>query len=317
MKTTGKISILAVSLLLAACSSSKDPGQLSVAPVQEGAAQSKTKNARQRDFVAETRKTNTALPSNAQRRIVQVSAPRKTSPGTLIDIQEGRVRGVHNITSRYGENHTVSISRNYPNTILTPFADPQVYDNGNKTHFGLDSYGSNLIVTPRNNQNIWLTIYDLANPRGLPVTLTLIPKAGMMSQTINVTVEKSPSEIANGLHPSSGSFAQKLTNILKSIAMQKLPAGFTVRPLREKVSLSKDMQTVPVERYSGVEFDVYRYRITNVGNAKFEFDEGSEEAFRKINKRVRAVTSYPQTTLYPGESTDVLILISKRGGGKS
>ena len=314
MKTTGKFSILATAILLAACSSSKEPDQVS-AGVQ--VTDSSSSLLPRRDFVAETRNRSMQKTGHAQRRAVQISAPKKTAQGMLVDIQEGKVRGVHNITSRYGENHTVEISRNYPNTILTPFADPQVYDNGNKTKFGLDHYGSNLIVTPRNNQKIWLTVYDLANPRGLPVTLTLIPKAGLMSQTISVAVEKSPSEMTNGLHPSSGSFAQKLTNILKNIAMQKLPPGFIVRPLREKISLSENMQTMPVERYVSTEFDVYRYRVTNTGTVKFEFDEGSEEAFRRISKRVRAVTPYPNTILYPGESTDVLILISKRGGDRS
>lgn len=313
MKTISKFSILTTAFLLAACSSSK---QLAPVSTELEGAELGSDRLLQRDFVAETRNGSKPKTGYAQRRVVQISAPKKSARGRgmVIDIQEGKVRGVHNITSRYGENHTVEISRNYPNTILTPFADPQVYDNGNKTKFGLDNYGSNLIVTPRNNQKIWLTVYDLTNPRGLPVTLTLIPKPGLMSQTINVTVEKSPSEMTNGLHPSSGSFAQRLTNILKSIAMQKLPPGFIVRPLREKISLSENMQTVPVERYVSTEFDVYRYRVTNTGSIKFEFDEGSEEAFRRISKRVRAVTPYPNTTLYPGESTDVLILISKRGG---
>ena len=312
MNTTGKISVLAASLLLAACSSAQQPASSDSAI--EGVVQKNPRNMPERVVPPKPPRTKQGPVSNAQRRVVQISAPQKAAQGVVVDIQEGQTRGVQNVTSRYGENHVLSISRNFPNTILTPFADPQVYDNGNKTNFGLDSYGSNLIVTPRNSQKIWLTVYDMANPRGLPVTLTLVPKAGLMSQTINVAVEKSPSEMANGLHPTDGSFAQKLTNILKSIATQKLPPGFTVRPLREKITLSADMQTVPVERYVSSEFDVYRYRITNVGNAKFEFDEASEEAFRKISKRVRAVSPYPLTTLYPGESTDVLILISKRGG---
>lgn len=310
MAKYSQFAITATVLALTACASnSKHPA--AVERDQQTVSQ-ETALLPKRDFVAETKNVSRSMPNYAQRRVVQITSSSQNR-GVLVDIQEGPANGVHNVTSRYGENHIVRIARNYPSTIITPFADPQVKYNEEKSKAGVDYFGSTIIVNPQSNHNIWMTIYDLTNPRGLPVTLTLIPNPKLMSQTINVAVEKSPSETANGLQPADGGFAQKLTNILKNIANQKLPAGFTVRPLKEKISISENIKTVPVERYSGIEFDVYRYRITNTGNIRFDFDEGSEEAFRNISKRVRAVAPYPRTTLFPGESTDVLVLVSKKG----
>lgn len=315
MKTTAKMTVLATAILLAACSSGKAPKHTVTEPmphmVHPSKPNSQVRNP-QRDFVKQTRRSLKNIP-NHQRRVVQIAAPRKRA-GILVDIQEGRANGVQRVTSRYGENHIVYIARHYPTLILTPFADPDTYDNRTEKEYGFEFFGSNIVVNPRSNKRIWLTIYDKANPRGLPITMTLIPKAGMMAQTINAAADKSPIEEANGLHPSEGGFQQQLTKILKTIVEQKLPAGFTVRPLRENFALGNGMKTMPVERYHSTEFDVYRYRVTNVGQQVFEFDQRTEEAYRKLSRYVRAVAPYPLTTVYPGETTDVLILISKRGG---
>lgn len=247
----------------------------------------------------------------ASRRVVQIGMDKTArSSSAHVDIQEGATKGVFNVVSMYGENHTVEISRKYPSLILTPFADPEVKGNLNSQALKdvVQVTGSNIMVWPKTAQNLWLMIYDNANPRGIPVTLTLMPKQHLMSRTITVAVgRQSPAEEANGLNPGNGSFAQKLSNALQDIVMLKIPSGYTVRPLKEKLILENGMATLPIERYSG-EFDIYRYRISNRTGMAQEL----EESMFGQNKRVRAVAFYPKTVLYPGESTDVLMLISKR-----
>ncbi len=314
MKKASKLTILSASMLLAACSSAQKPAQV-IEPMLEETIVIPTNTPTVGSSVSQSGKKRASKQqanrqmNNNQRRVVQVTSVKRAEQGVLVDIQEGKVKGVHNVTSRYGENHIVNVSRNYPTIILTPFSDPEILGNEDVSKYGSEIIGSTAVINPKTSKNIWVTVYDLANPRGMPASLTLVPKTGLMSQTINLAIEKSPAEQVNGLQPASGSFAQTMTNILKDIVMLKVPAGYTVRPLREKFALENGMQTMPVERYSSTEFDVYRYRLNNTLNTRIEMNE---EMFR-INKRVRAASFYPKTTLYPGETTDVLILISKRG----
>ena len=100
-----------------------------------------------------------------------------------------------------------------------------------------------------------------------------------------------------------------LSAVLQDIVKGVVPTGYTVRPLSEKMRMANGMASVPVERYSGSQFDVYRYRLTNTTDTPQVL---AEEMFG-ANKRVMAVAFYPKVSVYPGETTDVLIMVSKLG----
>lgn len=259
-----------------------------------------------------TSKNNRQI-SYKERRVVQVAANKPSIGKMNSNIQEGSVRGVRNVTSTYGENHEVPIALNYPTLFITPFATPDLKGDFEKKPVEYEIVGSNIVLIPQKNQRTWIMVFDKANPRGMPISLTLIPRAGLMSQTVNLAVGRlSPSEQSNGLGAAEGSFAQQLASVLNDIARLRIPSGYTVRPLKEKITMQNGMQAMPVERYAGGRFDVYRYRLTNnTGRVQ----ELAEEMFG-TPKRVRAVSFYPKKTLYPGEVTDVLIMTSKSGGVK-
>lgn len=65
----------------------------------------------------------------------------------------------------------------------------------------------------------------------------------------------------------------------------------------------------PIQRYSGAQFDVYRYRLRNTTGQPQVL---AEEMFG-ANDRVVAVSFFPKISVYPGESTDVLIMVGKGG----
>ena len=251
--------------------------------------------------------------SYKERRVVQVAANKPSIGKMNSNIQEGSVRGVRNVTSTYGENHEVPIALNYPTLFITPFATPDLKGDFEKKPVEYEIVGSNIVLIPQKNQRTWIMVFDKANPRGMPISLTLIPRAGLMSQTVNLAVGRlSPSEQSNGLGAAEGSFAQQLASVLNDIARLRIPSGYTVRPLKEKITMQNGMQAMPIERYAGGRFDVYRYRLTN---STGQVQELAEEMFG-TPKRVRAVSFYPKKTLYPGEVTDVLIMTSKSGGVK-
>ena len=253
-------------------------------------------------------KTPSKKPSYAQRRVVQVTGNVPISGGIQENIVEGVVKGVHNVVSKYGENHVVKIARNYPNTILTPFQQPEVKGGVNSHEASV--VGSTVFIEALTAKRFWVAIYDKANPRSLPVSLTLSPQQNLMSQTITVaTVGLSPAEKSGGKTGKAAGFSQALADVLKELVGGRVPSGYTVQPLRQKINMANGMSAEPMQRYSGMQFDVYRYRLRNTtGQPKVL----AEEMFG-ANDRVVAVSFYPKITVYPGESTDVLIMVGKGG----
>ena len=110
-----------------------------------------------------------------------------------------------------------------------------------------------------------------------------------------------------GARDNDGGFSQQLAAVMRDIVMLKIPAGYSVRPLQNTFVMGNGMQVAPVERYSGNEFDIYRYRLKNNSHQRQIL---SEEMFG-ANPRVVAVAFYPKIQVGPGESTDVLIMVGR------
>ena len=235
----------------------------------------------------------------ARRRAVQVTSPVGLERINS-NIQEGRIRGVQTVVSSYGENHRIRVSRNHPNIINTPFA--RAHAVGLKANYDLGSNGSALLVTPKTSKPFFVSITDADNPTGIPISLTLVPSAGLDSQTITVSLGG-----RQGAGARDSGFSQQLAAVMRDIVMLKIPAGYSVRPRQNTFVMGNGMQVAPVERYSGNEFDIYRSRLKNNSHQRQIL---SEEMFG-ANPRVVAVAFYPKIQVGPGESTDVLIMVGR------
>lgn len=252
-----------------------------------------------------------AMPAAAvtyqQRRAVQVAAA-VNPPGSahvINNIQEGKINGVHTITAMYGENHRIPVAKNYPNIITTPFVQARAV--GLNQDYDLGDNGSALLVTPKTNKPFFLSITDAQNPTLTPISLTLVPQTNLDSQTIVVSL--GGRSVGSDRPTAGGGFSQQLAAVIKDIVMLKTPSGYSVRPLQHTFAMANGMAVAPVERYSGAEFDVYRYRLHNRSQGAQTL---AEEMFG-ADARVVAVAFYPKITLNPGESTDVLIMTGKAG----
>ena len=168
-----------------------------------------------------------------------------------------------------------------------------------------DVVGSTVFIEPLTAKRFWIAIYDKANPRSLPVSLTLSPQANLMSQTLTLaTGGLSPAEKSGVKTGKAAGFSQLLADVLKELVGGRVPSGYTVQPLRQKINMANGMSAEPIQRYSGAQFDVYRYRLRNTTGQPQVL---AEEMF-VANDRVVAVSFFPKISVYPGESTDVLIM---------
>lgn len=209
--------------------------------------------------------------------------------------------GVHNVVSQYGENHTVHISLEQPNIILTPFESAKAMGMDNK-EYNMGTNGKAIMIKPKSAKKIWISITDAAKPEGVPISLTLVPKKGLNSQTIiaSVAVGATNAKAATG-------YTQSLSDILKAIAAKKLPDGYVIRPLDHSFEMANGVAVKPVEHYSGNLYDIYRYRLTNRTG---QTQTLAEEMFAN-DSRIVAVSFYPKTILNNGDKTDVLIMVAK------
>lgn len=329
-KISGSLNVLSLSVLLAlsACAS-KEPvepilveetyhGGQKVAtrvvdnqpatakPVQKQAQNATVQPAYQPAPKQVRKATEKANPNNyAQRRVVSVIPDngrvyvKKNHAGT-----QTSGSGVQNVLSRYGENHTVSISQDYPNIIITPFESAKAMgmENGN---YDMGNNGKAILIKPKTAKRLWISITDANNPKGVPISLTLVPKKGINSQTIIASVATG----ATTAKAAANSHTQSVSEILKNIADKKLPDGFVIKPLSHVFEMANGVSVAPVEHYAGNVYDVYRYRLTNHTGITQTL---AEEMFAN-DRRVVAVSFYPKTILRDGDKTDVLVMVSKAG----
>lgn len=213
--------------------------------------------------------------------------------------------GLQNVVTRYGENRSVPVSADQPNMILTPFADPNVVGDG--VGYDLGRNGNVIIVSATKKRPFWISIVDKSNPTATPVSLTLQPRPGMQSQTIVMQVAGKGAVDSDSDGHGSG-FVNRMRDVLRDIVQGRNPRGYTVRPLASKMALTNGLTAKPVELYASSSHDIYRFRITNGSSTTQTL---TEEFFG--DKDVAAVTIYPNLSLQPNQSTDVLIM-TKRGG---
>ena len=129
----------------------------------------------------------------------------------------------------------------------------------------------------------------------------------MQSQTIVMQVAGKGAVDSDSDGHGSG-FVNRMRDVLRDIVQGRNPRGYTVRPLASKMALTNGLTAKPVELYASSSHDIYRFRITNGSSTTQTL---TEEFFG--DKDVAAVTIYPNLSLQPNQSTDVLIM-TKRGG---
>lgn len=230
-------------------------------------------------------------------------ASAKTKPITTFANRTTTPKGLHIVVSKYGENHKVPIARNYPNIIKTPFVKSNALG-VNKNNYEFQYHGAFLIITPKDNKPIWISIIDEANPNTTPISLTLIPKNNLDSQTILVSTKFKSSFTDQ----QSGGFPQQIANVFKRIIMRQVPIEYSISPIKETFTTADNkLQIKKLEKYTSAEFEIQKWKIINKSKKEITL---TENMFQK-NPNFVAVTFYPKALLKPGGTTNVLIMMGK------
>jgi conjugal transfer pilus assembly protein TraK len=228
----------------------------------------------------------------------------------------GRAPGTQNagkpliVRSVAGVNDIVPISRNFPNRIATPFKDPVWVDQNSAA---IDKLHSSVYVTPKGDRAIQLFITENNDPNAPVVQLTLIPRA-IPGQTLVVQIEGAEGVTAANKPTAReermpDEYTDQMLFLLREVARNHPPAGFTEENLTAAAAnLVGGIQALPEKRFSGAAYDIYRYKLRNVGKERITL---TEQSF--FQKGVRAVAFFPLLQLSGGQETSVNIIVSKDG----
>ncbi len=195
-------------------------------------------------------------------------------------------------------SQTIYISTNQPNMIKLPFTNPAVIADKASVQVDKRKVSSNIYVTwtgqePHPSQ----MFIEPPGGGGESLSLELVPK-NIPSQTIIVTASVAPS--ANDPlkdQNNSSAYVTKIQEFMADVARGKTPFGMTRQNLDIPPLAKNGLILKPLRRYSGVNYDLYTYRITNPGK---DIAHLHEQEFDGPD--VAAVSIYPAPILKTNES---------------
>lgn len=255
---------------------------------------------------------NVKLPPvpTAEKRIKPVEA--QPLPG--LGVMPGTAAEMHSIVVRVSSdrNEVIYVSSTLPNRISTPFADPKTIDQqGNDVD--LSTAGQSIYATMKGTGKPVALYVTGSNPNDPVISLTLVPKE-LPQQTIILQMDKpqaDPGNKSDADHaPDSNVYTDNIRYVMREAALGKTPEGFSEGPLPVSAANIGNVIAYPKVRYSGPEYDIYRYTLQGTTPNDVDLDEGTF-----YSEGVRAVSFFPTATLSKGKTTEVFIVSDKSATG--
>lgn len=250
-------------------------------------------------------------PAKATTSRVRASSPKAMAlpglgemPGAADERENNVVRSTSTATE------IVEVSSRFMNRISTPFKEPRM----------IHAESEEVMKVQKDGQQLYVTLGDVTRPIAAHITgsepndpvfsLSLVPK-DIAAQVLVLQLDGSQSVSGGfGTAPDkralSPVYIEKITGVLRAVALGATPTGFSAGRLPLASVNYGSFSAAPLMRYSGPEFDVYRYRLTTQGTATIEMQE---ESF--YSKGVRAVAFFPTALLGANSPTDVFVVADK------
>ena len=211
------------------------------------------------------------------------------------------------ITVKQGNNYIVPIAIAHPNRIVTPFSNPEVIST---SLTGMKADGSCSEICIKDN------VVYVATNKQVPVTM-FVNEKGNESASISLTLVPKkipPREIALRFE-NQNQFMAKQTGskdkkLLRSIALNEIPSGYTVH------NLGKDSADTPICRsdyvkttfengqlLKGHALNVYIGVVSNHTGSAVEINEQMCGSWDVV-----AVAAFPNVVLEPGQKTEIYVV---------
>lgn len=249
--------------------------------------------------------------SKAKANLVPLKQIKQTNKTNVAKFNKSRSRQVDikrsNIVMTPGVNEIVQIAQNHLNRIVTPFDSPKVTSSSSATTKTRDNV---IYIGSSESTPITLFITEKGS-EDLALSLTLIPKKIPPREIfLNLNNQHNQTKISKNAKrwEESQPYISSLESILKSLALNQLPKGYTLT--------NKDTKLLPVCRQTGLKFNfkngqtilghhfIIHIGVTeNVSPIAIEFIESTCGDWD-----IAAVAAFPRVALNPGEQTEVYVI---------
>jgi len=240
------------------------------------------------------------------------------------DASAGNGEAIHDepmITVKQGNNYIVPIAIAHPNRIVTPFSNPEVISTS-LTGMKADGSCSEIcikdnVVYVATNKQVPVTMF--VNERGnesASISLTLVPKKippreiALRFENQNQFLAKQTGSKEAEAWEQDQPYVETLKKLLRSIALNEIPSGYTVHPL------GKDTADTPICRseyvkttftngqlLKGHALNVYIGVVTNHTGSAVEINEQMCGSWDVV-----AVAAFPNVVLEPGQKTEIYVV---------
>lgn len=229
-----------------------------------------------------------------------------------------------------GENAVISIARNQPNRLVTPFKEPVLVTSdltggkGNECGEAC-ARGSVIYVTTDQQKPVTVFISE-AGREDVAISLTMVPER-IAPRQIELIL---PDEVIETLRVGQSStvlsgnsdeamrwersqpYVDMIRSSFREVALGEVPQGFSLRR-------TKKNDKVPFCRQSGLEFNFKQGQVLEghdmtiyVGTVENTYTEAIEiNEMRCGNWNVAAVASYPLKVLRPAQKTEIYVAVKR------
>lgn len=215
-----------------------------------------------------------------------------------------------------GKNSTFAIAKDHINRLVTPFAKPTLRTTSTASS---SIEGSIVYIATPLDTPISLFVFDESAPE-YAISLTLVPQDDIppVSTVISVngwnatggSSRRAPSReqalAREGQHP----YLETLTTVLRDVAKGIVPDGYGYESLTGYPTAGQPSCAIPGVHVQTMQLLVggaYRVYVAKATNTSYTGAEISEDMCS--GRELRAVAAWPATTLAPGQSTELYMVV--------
>lgn len=253
---------------------------------------------------------------------LNAASQENASGGSTVRINKSSV-----IRVNPGENVFIPISREHPNRIITPFANPQVISSSlsggsKKGECGELCVRNGVVYVTTDARRAVTTFITEKGNEKIAFSITMVPQAIPPRQVTFTFPEKVMEDLVGNTEAAnkemardweeSQPYVETLKGAMRMIALGQVPDGYTMRKTtrRDRVPTCKQpglkFSFMPGQTLEGYNLNVYVGVIKNVSDRPVEFLEQNCGSWSTA-----AVASWPLKVLRPGQMTEVYLAAKK------
>lgn len=208
-----------------------------------------------------------------------------------------------------GGNEIVYIGLGVLNRIGTPFKEPKLIEASGVEfrRVGQDIY---LLTDKETPVGVFIAEGASGASSNQVASMTLIPRPGLPGQNILLVLEGGSVPGAQAateeLPAPPADYTDAIRQIVVAFVQGTVPPGFQEGTLRVGMARVGSIVVSPEKMFTSYAFNVFRYRVENVGREPLDLNETS---FHEDG--VRAVAFWRNARLAPGEATSVIIVADR------